>query len=1031
MDNTQALEAFTNVLNLLTEKPYDISLHLQHIRLANGLEGMDIEAKAALETFTTFYAAGDEVWLPLIEAKEKSSDMSSAQDVAELLTLYERAEGDYLSIPLLKRHLDFIISRYEAYTMEGDEKPEEFGEMFSTGWTRINLTDIVNKGIGHLTESHLLWDQLQEWESELLLSASTTEKPILSLNLQTLLLNRLKQPHSNSESTFQVYSTFTTNYQSPEQYESLMVAASKSRSQAVRGFQRREPFETELTQSGNSLEVYSRYALHERRAKNVDLLLMSTVYERAIAEAAQRRFREETGAESALRLFWCGYLDALRINNADEATQLNALRRATRSVPGCSEVWARYIRFLESVDPENLDLGSDNVPNIYEKAFSLNLLQSDVEQIVPIVLARAGYEKRRIEGGTSDDQTLPTLINVLDTGIDMVRAASGAGDSRLRLEKYLSEIYRILETTENAVEVWQKATKFSKSSYFAWTSYIDVLIKADLHDEARQIFSDISMKNLDWPEAIWEAWLAFEHLHGNVEQIHACMDKIEKAQYQVNIRRVKEAEKASMQAMQMTTEQQASSVLVADVPVPDVTEDVMEVDSVSGERGIKRSAEEDLTADSQKRLRKEVTHPHLHPLSLTMSADRENSTVLVSELANDVSDEELMNLFKDCGKIRETKITQLPNSTVATVEFLDRDSVPAALTKDKKRIRGNEIAVHLAWQSTLYITNFPETADDSFIRNLFSKYGTIFDVRWPSKKFKSTRRFCYLQYSSPSSAQSALELNERELEPGHRMNVFISNPERKKERTDYDANDREIYVAGLNKSATKEDLEKFFRQYGSVKEVRLATDAKNQSKGFAFIEFEETSDAQQALEANNQDFKNRRIAVTLVDPRVKGRNAKFDKDTGLGRKAEAKSRSVRVRNLPPSTQEGLLQQAIEKVVPVKRLEVFGDKNEALIELESIADAGKLLLRTEPVVFNGNTLKLSEEANISEQAPSTSTFIPRTAASRPKAGLGFKRRAPVAISRETVSQAQPTYSNQTSGGGTGKGQDDFRKILEGK
>jgi squamous cell carcinoma antigen recognized by T-cells 3 len=42
------------------------------------------------------------------------------------------------------------------------------------------------------------------------------------------------------------------------------------------------------------------------------------------------------------------------------------------------------------------------------------------------------------------------------------------------------------------------------------------------------------------------------------------------------------------------------------------------------------------------------------------------------------------------------------------------------------------------------------------------------------------------------------------------MSVLISNPERKKERTDSDANDREIYVAGLARSVTKVDLEKLF-----------------------------------------------------------------------------------------------------------------------------------------------------------------------------------------------------------------------------
>ncbi|KAL0576045.1 Splicing factor [Marasmius crinis-equi] len=1035
MDQEQALEAFANILNILSEKPYDFSSHLQHIRIASSLEGMETEAKAALETFTSFYAAGDEVWIPLIEAKESTTDMNSAQGVSELLALYEQAEGDYLSIPILKRHIEFVISRYEAYTTDGNAKPEEFGEMFSVERTRAHLTEVVNKGAGHLTESHLLWDQLQEWELGVLESATPAEKPSHIIHAQALLLNRLKEPHSNSDSTFQVYSTFTTNHKPPQEYESLLVAASKSRSQAVKAFQRRESFETELKQSGCSLETYSRYALHERRAKNADTLLLSTVYERAISEAAKRRFKEEVGAELTLRAFWCGYLDALRINNVEDSIQLSVLRRSVRSVPGSGEVWARYIRFLERADEQNVDLGNDNIPDVYAKAFSVNLLQSDVEQVIPVVLARAGSEKRRIEEGTSDDETLPTLISNVETGIELVHQASSAGDSRLRLEKFLSEIYRIAETLEGAVGVWQSATKFYKNSYLAWTAYTEALMKADQPDEARKTFSDISMKNLDWPEAIWEAWLAFEHLHGTVEQIEACMDKIEKAQYQVNMRRAKEAEKASMQAMQMAAEQQAS-VPVVEAPVPDVGgDDAMEVDSSSVDRGTKRPAEDDLSADGQKRARQ--------------GKDRENSTVFVSELSSDVTDDELISLFKDCGKIRETKITHLPNSTVATVEFLDRDAVPAALTKDKKRIRGNEMAVHLAWQSTLYITNFPESADDAYIRNLFGKYGTIFDVRWPSKKFKSTRRFCYLQYTSPKSAQSALELHGRELEPDLRINVYISNPERKKERTDHDANEREVYVAGLNKSTTKADLERFFGQYGPVKEVRLATDDNNNSKGFAFIEFEETGHAVRALEANNQDLKNRRIAVTLADPRAKGKNTKFDKATGLGRKAELKSRSVRITNLPPATQEGLLQQAIEKIAVVKRLEVFAEKGEALVEFDNAAvsdptcsikqllkrvfneqEAGKLLLRTEPLIFNGNTLSLSEETSPSS---TSNAFIPRTAASRPKAGLGHKRKLVAPISQDTQPKAQSSAAQpaRTSAGGAGKGQDDFRKMLGGK
>jgi squamous cell carcinoma antigen recognized by T-cells 3 len=46
---------------------------------------------------------------------------------------------------------------------------------------------------------------------------------------------------------------------------------------------------------------------------------------------------------------------------------------------------------------------------------------------------------------------------------------------------------------------------------------------------------------------------------------------------------------------------------------------------------------------------------------------------------------------------------------------------------------------------------------------------------------------------------------------------------------------------------------------------------------------------------------------------------------------------VRIRNLPDATQEGLLQQALEKCVEgVRRVEVFVETGEAVVELENAA-----------------------------------------------------------------------------------------------
>jgi hypothetical protein len=52
---------------------------------------------------------------------------------------------------------------------------------------------------------------------------------------------------------------------------------------------------------------------------------------------------------------------------------------------------------------------------------STNLFQLDVEQLIPVVLARAGYEKRLIESGAAVEEAFLILVKTVEDGIAMVR----------------------------------------------------------------------------------------------------------------------------------------------------------------------------------------------------------------------------------------------------------------------------------------------------------------------------------------------------------------------------------------------------------------------------------------------------------------------------------------------------------------------------------------------------------------------------------------------------------------------------------
>jgi hypothetical protein len=89
-----------------------------------------------------------------------------------------------------------------------------------------------------------------------------------------------------------------------------------------------------------------------------------------------------------------------------------------------------------------------------------------------------------------------------------------------------------------------------------------------------------------------------------------------------------------------------------------------------------------------------------------------------------------------------------------------------------------------------------------------------------------------------------------------------------------------------------------------------------------------------------------------------------------------------------------------------------------------------LLRSEPIVFNGVELSVSEEVAIKVKPGGTgkptkgvtSTFVPRTAASKPRAGIGSKK-AP-----GTRPPTTTTFTSAGDASSSQKGQDDFRKMV---
>lgn len=50
------------------------------------------------------------------------------------------------------------------------------------------------------------------------------------------------------------------------------------------------------------------------------------------------------------------------------------------------------------------------------------------------------------------------------------------------------------------------------------------------HERARKVYKDAATptRNLDYPEALWANWIAFEEVHGSVEQLEHALKRVRK-----------------------------------------------------------------------------------------------------------------------------------------------------------------------------------------------------------------------------------------------------------------------------------------------------------------------------------------------------------------------------------------------------------------------------------------------------------------------------------------------------------------------
>ncbi|CAM9023751.1 unnamed protein product [Wickerhamomyces anomalus] len=571
-----------------------------------------------------------------------------------------------------------------------------------------------------------------------------------------------------------------------------------------------------------------------------------------------------------------------------------------------------YAEFFKNVS--NLPELKESIDQYYEimvRVDALHLMES-IEYDEWKVLASSVLicEYNFIKKG--DDRTMQSLLVDLDVFFD--RAVDGCKDVYHSVERLCVLIQESLDQIEAARNYLRRITDKFGSEAENWLISHNFEKKHGTYETASKVLyaAVTRSETLDWPERIFEEALIYEQVYGTIKSYRQLQARIDKKSSEISALR------------QQALEDQSSEVV----------EDVIKVEEPE-----KRKAEEDLDENVTDDHKKRKTEIH---------RDREHLTVSIKGLPLDTTEQQIIKFFKDCGEVKSHHLVETDNQLHAKVEFADEQSVLRALTKDHKRFHGSQIRIQKAFQTTVWVTNYPPSYTAESIKSLFSTIGQVASVRLPSLKFNTQL-------------------------------VKISDPESKTSRTGAVEEKREVYVRKLDFfKVTSEKVKQLFQKYGTVERVNLPLSKINEQQGkkhdgYGFVTFSTPEEAQAALELNLVTLEGRVIEVSISQKKSERVQRK---ENNAFKDYQSADNVIALLNVPDTINSSRIKDICSEAGHVENVLLEPEHNGAIVEFKDASDAGKASLRLDgktlgDYTFQVGSVKDLRNGNIKESSAKSS------------------------------------------------------------
>ncbi|KAM0333989.1 hypothetical protein ACHAQA_001009 [Verticillium albo-atrum] len=948
---------------------------------------------------------GEDRWVDYVaEHSRQANDLEKRVHVVELFKLAVDAEPS--SVKIWRAYCDYFWSLYvESQSGEAGGPEEEqhmCREIFSLN-AALSLWQQGYEAIQYrISDSHELWDRWISLERGLLDRTRTAEGVRRITHLYS---DRLQIPHVTHDDTAQAFSTFLSTY-NQSAYEETMKSITAKSQEAKQLVSERDGYEIKLreaTRDANEekfradLKEYLEWEASQSRRSNKSMETTGELCRGLYARAL-------TGTFAYDEYVWTEYIRFLSISGtfaqSPHAT-LDVIRRAVDHCPWSGALWSRYI-----LSAEEARLPFHDIEQIKHKATSHpDLYKNGMTALLDMYAGWCGFLKRTAMDLNASDEAVDIADMGLQAALEFVDQAKTRdrekyrGDPAFRLERiyiqYLTEKKRALD---DARTQWHKLAEKSlyADSYDFWLNYYlwEMMVFASNGKDRSPTPSTASAglrvpsvatavlgravkrKTLDWPERVMEVYLQHCNDYELPSIVRNATDSVTELRREVAKRRELEAAQAAeLYAAQVQQQQAAQGVEDQGEESPS---------SSKRKRGEGTADEEDHQGVvSNKRQR---NHGHeVDPASTqqNLKRDRENTSVLVTNIPASVTQTKIRQYFKDYGHINslQTVPDKDKDLQVVVIEFRSPEDAQSALLRDGKYLGEAQIGVEPGTDLTVYVTNYPPTAGPDYLRNLFKDCGDIISVRMPSLKGNVRRRFSYVTFRTREGSAKATEKHGKLLDGEYKLTAMYSDPSRAKKREGAVEEGRELHITNLDPSATEEDIREVVSKIGAVRRVNMPRNKAGKAYGTAYVELETKELALQAVtDLNNTKFRNAIMAVALSTPLNFKRTAAVSGDRTSASPApsrdhegdetmgdtngdskgptrdEIAARSIALLDIPDTVNDARIKEIVGKIPGFTSLVLQPSHGGASIEFEDAAAAGRAAMQLDGYVLDERKLR---------------------------------------------------------------------------